>query len=273
MKAKMTDALDELFSARQLKRDPDTLARWGCDWTRSFAVAPGAVVFVESIEDVQKLTRTAAREGIALVPSGGRTGLSGGAVAGNGEVVVSFDRMNRILGFDPADRLVSCQAGVVTQSLQEFAQSKNLSYPVDFASAGSSQIGGNIATNAGGIKVIRYGLTRDWVAGLTVVTGTGELLTLSDVFRDVDAGLLAVSGLAAQTILSDMGEMADAQWVTDGTAPEPVNFQFWALADDALRVFFPPYQVGPYAMGPQVVDIPLSDLYDLLAPRWQASGR
>ena len=179
MKAKMTDALDELFSARQLKRDPDTLARWGCDWTRSFAVAPGAVVFVESIEDVQKLTRTAAREGIALVPSGGRTGLSGGAVAGNGEVVVSFDRMNRILGFDPADRLVSCQAGVVTQSLQEFAQSKNLSYPVDFASAGSSQIGGNIATNAGGIKVIRYGLTRDWVAGLTVVTGTGELLTLN----------------------------------------------------------------------------------------------
>lgn len=107
----------------------------------------------------------------------------------------------------------------------------------------------------------------------TVDASTGELLTLADVFRDVDAGLLAVSGLAAQAILSDMGEMADAQWVTDGTAPAAVNFQFWALADNALRVFFPPYQVGPYAMGPQVVDIPLSDLYDLLAPRWQASGQ
>lgn len=107
----------------------------------------------------------------------------------------------------------------------------------------------------------------------TVDASTGQLLTLADVFRDVDAGLLAVSGLAAQAILSEMGEMADAQWVTEGTAPEPVNFQHWALADNAFRVFFPPYQVGPYAMGPQVVDIPLSDLYDLLAPRWQASGQ
>jgi len=172
----MAAALDELFSDRQLKRDPETLTRWGCDWTSSFRAAPSAVVFVESIEQVLALVRLANEQGFALVPSGGRTGLSGGAVAGNGEVVVSFDRMNRILDFDPADRLVTCQAGLVTQTLQEFARDKGLDYPVDFASSGSSQIGGNIATNAGGIKVIRYGLTRDWVAGLKVVTGSGELL-------------------------------------------------------------------------------------------------
>jgi len=172
----MTKALDELFSPRQLKRDPDTLAEWGRDWTRSYTVAPSAVVFVESVEDVVKLVRAANEHGFALVPSGGRTGLSGGAVAGAGEVVVSFDRMNRILDFDPADRLVTCQAGVVTQTLQEFAKDNGLFYPVDFASSGSSQIGGNISTNAGGIKVIRYGLTRDWVAGLTAVTGAGEVI-------------------------------------------------------------------------------------------------
>jgi FAD/FMN-containing dehydrogenase len=172
----MSDPLDELFSPRQLKRDADTLAEWGRDWTRSYAVAPSAVVFVESIDDVVKLVQAANQHDFKLVPSGGRTGLSGGAVAGHGEVVVSFDRMNRILDFDPADRLVTCQAGVVTQTLQEFAGEQGLSYPVDFASSGSSQIGGNIATNAGGIKVIRYGLTRDWVAGLTVVTGNGEVL-------------------------------------------------------------------------------------------------
>ena len=172
----MTNALDELFSERQLKRDPDTLAQWGCDWTRSYAVAPSAVVFVESIDEVQALVRLANEHGFALVPSGGRTGLSGGAVAGNGEVVVSFDRMNRILDFDPADRLVTCEAGVVTQTLQEFAAERGLYYPVDFASSGSSQIGGNVATNAGGIKVIRYGLTRDWVGGLKVVTGGGEIV-------------------------------------------------------------------------------------------------
>ncbi|TNF88760.1 MAG: FAD-binding oxidoreductase [Gammaproteobacteria bacterium] len=172
----MPQGLDELFSARQLKRDPDSLSQWGCDWTRSFTVAPSAIVFPESVDETVALVRLANESGFALVPSGGRTGLSGGAVAGNGEVVVSFDRMNRILDFSEADRLVRCQAGVVTQTLQEFAEEKGLYYPVDFASAGSSQIGGNISTNAGGIKVIRYGLTRDWVAGLKVVTGTGEVI-------------------------------------------------------------------------------------------------
>ncbi len=172
----MPQALDECFSPRQIRRDPESLQHWGVDWTRSFPVAPSAVVFPESIDDVVRLVELANREGLPLVPSGGRTGLSGGAVASHGEVVVSFDRMNRILGYQAADRLVTCQAGVVTQALQAFAQEKGLFYPVDFASAGSSQIGGNIATNAGGIKVIRYGLTRDWIAGLRVVTGSGKLL-------------------------------------------------------------------------------------------------
>jgi FAD/FMN-containing dehydrogenase len=172
----MSDPLDELFSPKQLKRDADTLAEWGRDWTRSYPVAPSAVVFVESISDVVALVKAANEHGFKLVPSGGRTGLSGGAVASHGEVVVSFDRMNRILDFNPADRLVTCQAGVITQTLQTFAQEQNLFYPVDFASSGSSQVGGNIATNAGGIKVIRYGLTRDWIAGLTVVTGKGEVV-------------------------------------------------------------------------------------------------
>ena len=113
------------------------------------------------------------------MPSGGRTGLSAAAVAANGEVVVSFDYMNQILDFDASNRTVVCQPGVVTGVLQQFAEDKGLYYPVDFASSGSSQIGGNIGTNAGGIKVIRYGLTRNWVAGLKVVTGTGELLELN----------------------------------------------------------------------------------------------
>ena len=157
----------------------DDLAAYGGDWTRNFVVAPGAIVFPGSIEDVVDLVALARRHGFALVPSGGRTGLSGGAVAGNGEVVVSMARMNRVLAFDATDRLVRCEAGVITAQLQEYAASKGLFYPVDFASSGSSQIGGNIATNAGGIKVIRYGLTRDWVAGLKVVTGVGEVLELN----------------------------------------------------------------------------------------------
>jgi FAD/FMN-containing dehydrogenase len=175
----MIEALHEIFSSNRVKTDADSLLHWGRDWTRSFNVAPRAIVFPESVDEVVALVRLASANGYALVPSGGRTGLSGGAVAGNGEIVVSLDRMNRILDFDAADRIVRCQAGVVTQVLQQFAAERGLFYPVDFASSGSSQIGGNISTNAGGIKVIRYGMTRDWVAGLKVVTGAGEVLELN----------------------------------------------------------------------------------------------
>jgi FAD/FMN-containing dehydrogenase len=173
------ERLRNVLPAARISTEPDTLAAWGRDWTRNYPVAPSAVVFPETIGEVAALTRLANELGLALVPSGGRTGLSGGAVATAGEIVVSFDRMNRILGFDAADRVVRCQAGVVTGALQAFAAEQELCYPVDFASSGSSQIGGNVATNAGGIKVIRYGLTRDWVAGLTVVTGKGEVLELN----------------------------------------------------------------------------------------------
>lgn len=172
----MPKFLDEIFSPKQIARDEDSRANWGRDWTRDKEPKPTAVVFPESAEQVQALVRKARETSTALVPSGGRTGLSGGAVAANGEVVVSFDKMSAILDFDATDRIARCQPGVVTGALQSFAEARGLMYPVDFASSGSSHIGGNIATNAGGIKVIRYGLTRDWVAGLQVVTGTGELL-------------------------------------------------------------------------------------------------
>src|SRR5690606_215159 len=88
-------------------------------------------------------------------PSGGRTGLSGGAVAARGELVVSLERMNRVLGFDPVDRTLTVEAGAVLQAVREAARGHGLEYPVDFGARGSCTIGGNIATNAGGIRVIR----------------------------------------------------------------------------------------------------------------------
>jgi hypothetical protein len=174
-------ALDQLSAllGKRCLTDPDSAPRYGVDWTKVWAPAPSAVVLPETTEEVQQIVEIANEHGLHLVPSGGRTGLSAGAVAANGELVVAFDRMNRVLDFNEYDRSVTVQPGVVTQQLQEFADSKELFYPVDFASAGSSQIGGNINTNAGGIKVIRYGMTRDWITGLKVVTGRGELLDLN----------------------------------------------------------------------------------------------
>lgn len=163
----------------RLKTDADSLAHWGCDWTRIYPAAPAAIVFPATIDEVQAIVRLANEAALALVPSGGRTGLSAAAVAPAGELVVSFDQMNRIIEFIAQDRLVRLQPGVVTAQLQEFAAEHGLYYPVDFASAGSSQLGGNIGTNAGGIKVIKYGLTRNWVLGLKVVTGKGDVLDLN----------------------------------------------------------------------------------------------
>ncbi|MBM0283807.1 FAD-binding oxidoreductase [Pseudomonas chlororaphis] len=175
----LIDELKTLVEAGKVLTDADSLNAYGKDWTKHFAPAPSAIVFPKSIEQVQAIVRWANRHQVALVPSGGRTGLSAAAVAANGEVVVSFDYMNQILDLNLTDRTAVCQPGVVTEQLQNRAEESGLYYPVDFASAGSSQIGGNIATNAGGIKVIRYGMTRNWVAGLKVVTGKGDLLELN----------------------------------------------------------------------------------------------
>jgi len=175
----LIDELKTLVEPGKVLTDAESLNAYGKDWTKHFAPAPSAIVFPKSIEQVQAIVRWANERKVALVPSGGRTGLSAAAVAANGEVVVSFDYMNQILEFNEMDRTAVCQPGVVTAQLQQFAEDKGLYYPVDFASAGSSQIGGNIGTNAGGIKVIRYGMTRNWVAGMKVVTGKGDLLELN----------------------------------------------------------------------------------------------
>ena len=172
-------ALEQLTDllGNRLLTDPESAQRYGVDWTKVWAPAPSAVALPETIDEVQQIVEIANDHGLHLVPSGGRTGLSAGAVAANGELVVAFDRMNKILEFNEFDRAVTVQPGVITQQLQEFAEQKGLFYPVDFASAGSSQIGGNIGTNAGGIKVIRYGMTRSLVLGLEAVLADGTVIS------------------------------------------------------------------------------------------------
>jgi len=177
--AELETQLGAIVGADKVKTDADSLETFGKDWTKIYPPKPSVIVFPKTTEQVQAIVKLANEHQISLVPSGGRTGLSAGAVAANGEVVVAFDYMNQISDFNAIDKTVRCGAGVITEQLQTYAEDQGLFYPVDFASAGSSQIGGNIGTNAGGIKVIRYGMTRDWVAGLTVVTGKGDVLELN----------------------------------------------------------------------------------------------
>ena len=171
----VTDLARSLPELRLLT-EPGDLEHYGRDWTRRWTPTPMAIALPTSIEEVQGIVCWANERNIAIVPSGGRTGLSGGAVAANGELVLSLERMNRVLAFDPVDRTLTVQPGIALEAVHTAAREYGLIYPVDFAARGSCSIGGNIATNAGGIRVIRYGNTREWIAGLKVVTGKGELL-------------------------------------------------------------------------------------------------
>ncbi len=175
---RLADLADRLPTLRLLT-DAADLEHYGRDWTRRWTPAPLAIALPVEVAEVQAIVRWANEHGVAVVPSGGRTGLSGGAVAANGELVLSLERMNRVLGFDAVDRTLTVQAGMTLHAVHEAAREHGLIYPVDFAARGSCSIGGNIATNAGGIRVIRYGNTREWIAGLTVVAGNGQLLQLN----------------------------------------------------------------------------------------------
>jgi len=163
-----------------LLTDKSDCENYAQDWSRLYQPDPLAIVRPATTEEVATIVKLCNQYKVAIVPSGGRTGLSGGACATAKELVVSLERINQIGDFNLIDQTVHCGAGVITQQLQEYARDQGLYYPVDFASAGSSQIGGNIATNAGGIKVLKYGLTRDWVIGLTVVTAEGEVIELNN---------------------------------------------------------------------------------------------
>jgi FAD/FMN-containing dehydrogenase len=176
------------FPADFATTDPHELVEYGKDWTKNYAPDPLVICFPRSTAEVARLLKLASELGIPVVPSGGRTGLAGGAVAAKKEAVLSLKRMSRMDPVDPVARTVRVQAGAITEGVHHHAKNHGLTWPVDFASKGSSHVGGNIATNAGGVNVIRYGLTRQWVLGLEVVLPTGEILELNGALEKNNTG-------------------------------------------------------------------------------------
>jgi len=181
--------LDQNFEKGFYTLDPHDLTEFGKDWTKVYLPKPCAVAFPKTTEEVSRLVKLCLQHKIAIVPSGGRTGLAGGAVAANGELVLSLKKMNHMSDVDPMSMTVRVQAGAITQAVHEHCAPKGFTWPVDFASKGSSTVGGNISTNAGGVKVIRYGLTRNWVLALQVVTMNGDILELNGDLEKNNSGL------------------------------------------------------------------------------------
>lgn len=183
------EKLGKDFPADFFTTDLYELEEYGKDWTKNYAPDALVIAFPRTTAEVAKLLVLCHEMGIPVVPSGGRTGLAGGAVAKNKELVLSLTRMAKMGEVDILSRTVRVEAGAITEGVHHHCKPHGLTWPVDFASKGSSHVGGNIATNAGGVNVIRYGLTRSWVLGLEVVTAQGEILQLNGALEKNNTGI------------------------------------------------------------------------------------
>ncbi|MDQ0577078.1 FAD-binding oxidoreductase [Agromyces albus] len=157
--------------------DPADLASYSTDASRARPEGlPAAVVVARSSADVAAAVEWANRNDVKVSVRGSGTGLAGGAVAYPGGLVISLAGMNRIVAIDPANRLAEVEAGVITADIDRAAAEHGLMYAPDPASYRESTIGGNIATNAGGLRCVKYGVTADSIAALEVVLASGEII-------------------------------------------------------------------------------------------------
>lgn len=156
--------------------DNEALAIAAADETEDLHYLPEVVIQPVSADEVSKILQYCNRELIPVTPRGAGTGLSGGALAAHGGVVLDMQRMNRILELDTQNFRITTEPGVITQVLQEHVQEHGLFYPPDPASKGSCFIGGNISENSGGPKAVKYGVVKDYVLNLEMVLPNGDII-------------------------------------------------------------------------------------------------
>lgn len=175
--APLVEALLEVLPAGIVLSHPTEMAPYASDASGlRTAEPPAAVVLPVSTEQVQAIMRTATALGASVVVRGAGSGLSGAMIAPPAGIVLSLERMNRILEISPDDEVAVVEAGVITGDLDRAAAEHGLRYAPDPASADFSTIGGNVATNAGGLRCCKYGVTRESVLGLDVVLADGTLM-------------------------------------------------------------------------------------------------
>ncbi|WP_426998266.1 FAD-binding oxidoreductase [Pseudarthrobacter sp. N5] len=173
----IVDELRNILEPSKIAVDQPTLAAYAVDQAPVLDYQlPLAVVLVESIADVQAVMRSCAAHGVPVVARGAGTGVSGGAHASRGCIVLGLERMNRILDLNADDETAVVEPGVINADLNDAAAAHGLMYAPDPASFRMSTIGGNVATNAGGLRCAKYGVTRDSVLALDVVLADGSLI-------------------------------------------------------------------------------------------------
>ncbi|WP_095080572.1 FAD-binding oxidoreductase [Mesorhizobium sophorae] len=187
--ASLLSALAGVLPDAGLLTSDEDLARYSRDWSGDHFGRPLAVARPASVEEMSALMRHCHAERIPVVPQGGLTGLVGAAVAADGgEIVISLERMNRIRSISPIDFAMVVEAGCILEDAKRAAAECDCLLPITFGAQGSCRIGGNVATNAGGFNVLRYGMTRDLVLGLEVVLADGRIWNGLKVLRKDNRG-------------------------------------------------------------------------------------
>ncbi|MEX1235981.1 MAG: FAD-binding oxidoreductase [Roseovarius sp.] len=191
----MTDGAPLLDKLRGICGDTAVLtggdtAAYATDWRDMFHGTPLCVVRPATTDEVARCVTACAKAGAGIVPQGGNTGLAGGATpdASGTQVIIALDRMTAIRRIDPIGMTVEVEAGAILQTVKDAAANENRLLPLSLAAEGSARIGGLIATNAGGVDVLRYGMTRALVLGLEVVLPDGQVLSRLRHLRKDNAG-------------------------------------------------------------------------------------
>ena len=180
--------LEQLLGPGGLLRDPEILQRYCEEPRQRFHGRPIAVARPRSTTQLAEVVRLCARDRIAMIAQGGRTGLVGGASPVNGELIISLERMGALRSIDPVDASLVVEAGMTLGQVREIAAEHGMLYPVSLASEGTASIGGTIATNAGGNLTIRYGNTRQQVLGLEAVLPDGRVFSELAPLRKDNSG-------------------------------------------------------------------------------------
>ncbi|OKO83729.1 FAD-linked oxidase [Bradyrhizobium sp. AS23.2] len=172
-------AFRDLIGQTGVVDDPERIATYTTDQRQLFTGSTFAVLKPATTGQVADIVKLAARLGIGLVPQGGNTSYCGGATpdATGSQIVVSLERMNRIREIDPVSMTASVDAGAILKSVQDAAAAAGLLLPLSLGAEGSCRIGGNIGTNAGGLSVVKYGMTRDLILGVEAVLSDGTVVS------------------------------------------------------------------------------------------------
>ena len=203
----MFEKLRAIVGAAHVLTDGD-LTAWEQDWRKRSRGKALAVVRPANTQQVADVVKACAEAGTSIVPQGGNTGLAVGSIPDDSgtQLLLSLQRMNAIRGIDVANLTMTIEAGCILQTLQEAARNAGFLFPLSLAAEGSCTIGGNLATNAGGTQVVRYGNTRDLCLGLEVVTPQGEIWEGTSGLRKDNTGydlrdlIIGSEGTAAQAV-------------------------------------------------------------------------